>query len=1669
MKKVFIFIFFIFFHFLGAQSPFTPASPASLELGSSLTVTLSAFPKAEILSVEAVDVSQTGGIFTLISLNSFTFENASSTGIASAFIVAFTANGELLFLNYDIGVLSLQFSTSSPLLLPAGANSFALTATGSPSGGSYSNSPTLDSGTGGSFSSIHSSNGSFSYSGSSSAGRAQTGITYTDSSGQFSLTKTFVVRTNLLNLSSPSPASVLAQAGGSSPLTVSVLGALAGGSFSLPTQNSEGTSGTFSTSSNDQFTFSGATSSGNPFVNAVYTLSNPTRSVNFTFNVIVLSVTFTPASPLTVALNSTTFISIATAPLAGTLGILSSNTQQTRGAFSLSGTQLSFVQPRRAGTASVVIQFQADSPSNAIFTFSYTIQVATLSFSPTSPLAYIPSSPQSIQATGNPVGGTFSRIVNDVDSTGLFVSSISGSGLFSISGGSSGGVVEIEVHYTLPSSSTDLIATFLVEVVTLQFTPASPASIFVGDLLNVTAVGLPTGGTFTGGGNFNSNTGGTFSSISSSGSFTFSGSTQGGTATASFTYSPPAGFPVLTLIYTVHVSSLTFSPASPIAVEALSTGSLPVSIQALGLGAGGTYAIGLGGVSTGGTGGSFSGPTATGNFSFSGATSGGIASISIAYTPPNGLTVSATFILEVLRLNLSTASDTTLVSLGSLSDLTVTLTSSSTISFGAINTGGTGGSFLPSGGGSSSESFTFTTSTTTALGTATLQILLTSPSGGVLSHTYRVIVGSLSFNPASPLSFLAGSPDATIATTGLPTGGSLSLGTTSVSATGGSFSLTGTNPAVLTFGGSGSPITASGTATAQVIYTLPSGTISAVFEVNVGSGLTFSPANPLKVSLAPGSPPSGMVSITAVGSPGSGTFSSSAATGGTTGGTFVAINASGIFSFSGATSAGVASMTITYNPGSAPVSVVYEVYVSRLSFSPASPQTLTLGQNLTFSVSGAPTPGTVSFSGFGSNTTGGTLTQLAPTAFRFSGASMTGTANLNFTYNPNPANFPNVTALYSIIVIPAGGPTTIVTNTNDSGAGSLRQVVLDLTSGGTVTFAAGLSGSTITLTTGEILLNKNMTIQGLGASVLSVSGNNSSRIFQITGSVTVAINDLTLTQGSASGSAGGAILVASTDTLTLTDCVITGNSALNGAGIYNVAGVVNVNSSTLSGNTATLDGGGIYNNGISNLTNCTVSANIATSGGGGFFNNSATLSITNCTISGNSALSFEGGGIFNNNISTLTVTNSTLSGNTATLNGGGIYNENGVATLTSCTLSGNTAIRGGGIEYLNGTINIGMTIIAGNTATSNSDVSGSFTSSDYNLIGDDTGSTGFTRMNDQVGTSAEPLDPLLAPLAFYGGTTETHALLFGSPAIDAGDPSFAPPPTTDQRGFARIQNGVVDIGAVEFVLPSHTITMISPSFGSLAGGTAVTILGTGFTSVDTVNFASQASDNVIPVSSSLISGDSPPSTVGGGVFISVTLSDGSVAFSPERFFYATPETSLIITGIIDGDLSGGTPKAIELYVTADIADLSLYGISSPNNGAASPGPSSPEFTFPVMSVVAGSYIYVASEGAQFDEFFGLPRPLLFSTNGVANNNGDDALELVLIGSSIIDNFGEFATDGTGRPWEYSDGWAYRNSNTGPDASTESLGSWTFSGINALDGEATNALATTPFPIGTYVK
>jgi predicted extracellular nuclease len=171
--------------------------------------------------------------------------------------------------------------------------------------------------------------------------------------------------------------------------------------------------------------------------------------------------------------------------------------------------------------------------------------------------------------------------------------------------------------------------------------------------------------------------------------------------------------------------------------------------------------------------------------------------------------------------------------------------------------------------------------------------------------------------------------------------------------------------------------------------------------------------------------------------------------------------------------------------------------------------------------------------------------------------------------------------------------------------------------------------------------------------------------------------------------------------------------------------------------------------------------------------------------------------------------------------------------------------------------------------------------------------------------------------------------------------------------------------------------------------------------------------------------------------------------------------SLVISGIIDGPLTGGLPKAIELTALADIADLSIYGLGSANNGGGSDGE---EFTFPSDSISRGDVIYVATESAEFTSFFGFA-PTYVSASA-ASVNGDDAIELFENGT-VIDLFGEIDVDGTGQPWDYLDGWAYRSATAPAPTTTFDPADWTFSGINALDGETSNATAITPFPAGQY--
>ena len=232
------------------------------------------------------------------------------------------------------------------------------------------------------------------------------------------------------------------------------------------------------------------------------------------------------------------------------------------------------------------------------------------------------------------------------------------------------------------------------------------------------------------------------------------------------------------------------------------------------------------------------------------------------------------------------------------------------------------------------------------------------------------------------------------------------------------------------------------------------------------------------------------------------------------------------------------------------------------------------------------------------------------------------------------------------------------------------------------------------------------------------------------------------------------------------------------------------------------NGGGINNSGRLTIIGSTIDNNQGYGEGGGIYN-VGTLAIISSTLSGNGAPGQHdgvgwgnGGGILNYG-GALTITNSTLSNNYAADTGGGLR---GGGTITNSTISDNTAGNEGGGILTVGLLAISNTILKAGTSGANiSNNGGTVTSYGYNLSSDDGG--GFLNATgDQINT-----DPLLGPLQFNGGSTFTHHPLAGSPAINAGDPNFTPPPFYDQRGadYDRVFNGGLDIGSLE-VQPAPT-------------------------------------------------------------------------------------------------------------------------------------------------------------------------------------------------------------------------------------------------------------------------
>lgn len=311
--------------------------------------------------------------------------------------------------------------------------------------------------------------------------------------------------------------------------------------------------------------------------------------------------------------------------------------------------------------------------------------------------------------------------------------------------------------------------------------------------------------------------------------------------------------------------------------------------------------------------------------------------------------------------------------------------------------------------------------------------------------------------------------------------------------------------------------------------------------------------------------------------------------------------------------------------------------------------------------------------------------------------------------------------------------TVVVHSIADDGPGSLREALVVASNGDTINITAK---GTITLTSGELVVAKSVTIRGPGPHG-TVSGNGASRVFHITPNTIVTISGLTITNGNVASAvsfpanAGGGIY-SDHAKLTVSSCVLSGNSATYGGGIFSNAkdggsAILMVSNTTLSNNSAVygggiFSGGGFFNTGSSGsanltLTNCILTRNSANYGAGaGIFNDgfsgTATLTLNNSTVSENSISDFvsTGGGIYNNGdsgVATVTLTNSTVTGNSPDVGyGSGIYNDgtstigpgSATLTLTDSAVSGNPSEFGSGKGIVNNS-NSGSAIVTLNNST----------------------------------------------------------------------------------------------------------------------------------------------------------------------------------------------------------------------------------------------------------------------------------------------------------------------------------------------------------------------------------
>ncbi len=381
--------------------------------------------------------------------------------------------------------------------------------------------------------------------------------------------------------------------------------------------------------------------------------------------------------------------------------------------------------------------------------------------------------------------------------------------------------------------------------------------------------------------------------------------------------------------------------------------------------------------------------------------------------------------------------------------------------------------------------------------------------------------------------------------------------------------------------------------------------------------------------------------------------------------------------------------------------------------------------------------------------------------------------------------------------ITMSGVTTVVTNTSDAGAGSLRDALLSAGEGDLITFDPSLSGETINVVE-NLYATVSAVVEGPAGGITIKAPNASAGLLLYGGIGTeLIVKRLTFTGGAISG------VVLNGGTLQLEDCVVEGNTATKGGGINVFLGDLKLIRTIVRNNTASGDGGGI---------------SVAYG---------ATASITNSTISGNVSAA-SGGGIYAGG--EVTIVASTVSENTATIYGGGVFGEDDVV-LRNSTFSGNNAPAGSNI--FNGVqLTIEHSTIVGNSSGSSLQLESStimrnsiLSSAAANCgLGTSIFMEGANVISDNscpLGGPAAPIiaDAKLAPLAL-DGVTAVHHLLTGSPAINAAPACLV---NVDQRGSARPLGGACDLGSIEEPVPL-LVTPTTAASATINSKTGVVLL-----------------------------------------------------------------------------------------------------------------------------------------------------------------------------------------------------------------------------------------------------